>query len=276
MPCFWPREAWRRKSGVVTFREPPDQEKERYLRIPCGGCIGCRVRQARDWAIRCQLELSEHESAAWVTLTYDDDHLPPTLVKSHLSSYLKRLRSRVSPALVRFFGVGEYGDKTERPHYHTIIYGLPPDHRALTAAWHFGHVHADKVTPANIAYTAGYAQKKIRSVPRGVSREYVDPDTGECFEWQQPFRLCSRRPGIGAGARRHARSFRTSAIFSGREVPAPRYLHDAWRAIASASDIETLDLEKLSKITARGPRERLAGEAHALAKYNLQAEKRKL
>ena len=42
--------------------------------IPCGQCIGCRLDYSRRWATRLMLELQCHESAFFVTLTYDDDH----------------------------------------------------------------------------------------------------------------------------------------------------------------------------------------------------------
>lgn len=44
--------------------------------IPCGNCYGCRLDYSRQWADRCIMELEEHESAYFLTLTYDDDHLP--------------------------------------------------------------------------------------------------------------------------------------------------------------------------------------------------------
>lgn len=294
MACLWPRPGWRSPSGVVTFKPPPDEDRFTRFTAPCGGCIQCRIRKARDWTIRCTLELHEHQAAAWATLTYADEHLvrPPqeeqgTLYKPHLSGYLKRLRERVRPSTVRFFGVGEYGDQTLRPHYHVILYGVPPHERAIAKAWPFGHVRVDPVTPSNIAYTAGYAQKKIRA-GRGPARSYVDPDTGEYFEWQEPFRLCSRRPGIGGAARRHARSWRDSAIYQGKPVPVPRYLHDAWKASADADDLALREAQQeelvrrlwanmpnnLQEMTNEIVRRRDAAEEIAEARYAQQQRKR--
>lgn len=283
MPCLWPRKAWR-QGDTFTFKTPAGDPAHDLI-VPCGGCVECRVRRAREWAIRCQLELKEHDSAAWATLTYDDAHLvrpPPehfgelaaTLSKSHLSGYMKRLRARVR-SRIRFFGVGEYGERTHRPHYHVILYGVDRSCAAIEKAWPYGHVRVDPVTPNNIAYTAGYANKKIRA-GHFRARDYVDPDTGELFEWQEPFRLVSRRPGIGGAARRFARSWRSTAILNGRPVPVPRYLHDAWRAVASASDIEDLELERSLTNRARSYEERDAAEAIAEAKHQLAAEKRRL
>lgn len=277
---------------MVTFKPPPEGSNTEQFTAPCGGCIECLVRKARDWAIRCTLELREHQAAAWVTLTYDDAHLvrphpelEATLCKPHLSGYLKRLRERVRHrAAVRFFGVGEYGDRTHRPHYHVILYGIPPDEKAIERSWPFGHVRADPVTPANIAYTAGYANKKIRPQYRG--REWVDPDTGEVFEWQEPFRLCSRRPGIGGAARRFTASWRTTAIHQGNRVPVPRYLHDAWRKLATSDELAALEAERHALMLRLGINSAMEGRTRdkqredrtliALVKHQQQTERRTL
>ena len=48
----------------------------KYIPIPCGRCIGCRLKYSRDWADRCMLEAQYHEHNVFLTLTYDDSHLP--------------------------------------------------------------------------------------------------------------------------------------------------------------------------------------------------------
>lgn len=47
-----------------------------YIDIPCGQCIGCRLKRSKDWAIRCCLESKYFQSNSFITLTYNDDHLP--------------------------------------------------------------------------------------------------------------------------------------------------------------------------------------------------------
>lgn len=46
--------------------------------IPCGQCIGCRIQKKQDWATRIEMEAKTHppESIWFVTLTYDDEHVP--------------------------------------------------------------------------------------------------------------------------------------------------------------------------------------------------------
>lgn len=106
--------------------------------IRCGTCEGCRMDKSRDWANRLLLEREYWSTAYFVTLTYDDDHVPRsyyadprtgeaqpslTLCKKDLQDFLKRLRYHHKKPL-KFFACGEYGPQTFRPHYHLIIFGL--------------------------------------------------------------------------------------------------------------------------------------------------------
>lgn len=253
----------------MTLREPPCGGT--FLRLPCGGCVGCRMARAREWALRCTLELREHDSSRWCTLTYDDSHLPPTLVKRDLSGFIKRMRARGER--LRFFGCGEYGERTHRPHYHAILFGLREESR-VQACWPFGFARVDPLTPAAISYVAGYCAKKVGW--KLESGERVDYKTGEVFEYQAPFLLMSRRPGIGAAARSFSASWRRFAVHAGSPMPVPRYLHASWAASASDLDIFLLESEKRTEALLRdSSKARLeAGEALAVSRLGLNAAKR--
>lgn len=270
---------------MVLLREPSEDTRDGFqrLHIPCSTCLGCRKARALEWAHRCWLESHIHDQTAWVTLTYDDEHLPATgLSKDSLSAWLKRVRSSVYPTQVRFFASGEYGEQTQRAHYHAIIYGLPPDAPALQDKWGNGHVKVDSLTPARIAYTAGYVAKKIgwhSQFPFFVGEyETLDRDTGEVvagrhknYMKEPPFVLMSRKPGIGAHARKHWLSWRRQAVYQGRTIPVPRFLHQAYQDNASAWDLFNLDQEKWEH-TIKNPttkQSRLAAEKHAVTLSNL-------
>ena len=66
-----------------------------------------------------------HHKAVFTTLTYSNEHLPPTLDRKHLGGFVKRLRDRLARSepgrTIRFFGCGEYGTRTKRPHYHALL-----------------------------------------------------------------------------------------------------------------------------------------------------------
>ena len=50
------------------------------LRLRCGKCLNCRQYKALEWSLRLDCEMKYWKSACFVTLTYDDDHLPTVLV----------------------------------------------------------------------------------------------------------------------------------------------------------------------------------------------------
>lgn len=248
------------------------------MRLPCGTCVGCQMSRGREWAFRCELEFNEHQETCWTTLTYNDDHLPPTLRKRHLSGFLKRLRARLHPQRVRFFASGEYGERGGRPHYHAILFGMS-DSPEIQGAWPYGHVKTFPLSKALIAYTAGYVSKKVGL--RELEEERLDPTTGELYQHQPPFILMSRRPGIGHQARdTFANSWRKQTQYNGATIPVPRYLHLGWRKNASPEQITQLNEEKqqltqLSLSATESPRLQ-ASAVIANANLKLKAERRTL
>jgi hypothetical protein len=249
--------------------------------IPCGGCLGCREAKAKAWALRCKLELNEHPSAAFTTLTYDNRHVPPTLRKEHLQRFLKRLRRRLErsePArTIRFFACGEYGETTQRPHYHAILYNTSKkDADAIQASWPYGHTHTVEATPQAISYVAGYAAKKLGE-DRQAQEERVDPETGEVYNHQPPFIQMSRRPGIGGNAKqKYATSWRACAVLNGQTQSVPRYLHEGWQQQATPLQMEQLQNEKKEKMKqiVQTSMQRTAAEQIAIKKQELKAARR--
>lgn len=259
MPCYHPLQAFKyfdkkhSVSGnplvrVYGSRLPPvDADRVfhagrgEYFMVPCGQCIGCRLERSRQWANRCMLELEYHDSAYFVTLTYDDDHVPvayytdddtgeafpaQTLCRRDVQLFLKRLRKRFGSG-IRYFGCGEYGPETLRPHYHLILFGLKLDdlvpfgkseqgfqyylsssmvelwsHRKAPARWGavnclsadadqffdpIGHVMVAEVSWETCAYVARYCTDKLT----GAQADYYDR-----FNLVPPFSMMSTHPGI--------------------------------------------------------------------------------
>lgn len=273
VPCFHPLPAVRSSAGVVSLRRfDVERGDGLVMRLPCGSCLGCRLSRAREWALRCHLEASAHQDACWATLTYDEKHVPPTLVKAHLSGFLKRLRARVEPRRVRFFGCGEYGERYGRPHYHVMLFGLPRC-PPISDAWSFGFVQQDELTPAAISYVAGYCAKKV-GWKLESGQERVDRSTGEVYRHQEPFVLMSRRPGIGASARGDGRSWRDFAVFAGSKVPVPRYLHAAWLDRSTLAERAELLEEKQAKARPFEWDRVRASEVIAKSRQTLNAQRR--
>lgn len=107
--------------------------------VPCGKCIGCRLDYSRSWADRMMLELDHSKKAVFLTLTYNNAHLHYTaneetgeygcmsLDKRDMQLFMKRLRKRYPNKELRFYGCGEYGSQTWRPHFHIVVFGLGLD-----------------------------------------------------------------------------------------------------------------------------------------------------
>lgn len=160
-----------------------------------------------------------HDANAFLTLTFSAEHLPADLSirKHHLQDFMKRLRKVLSEKhdiIVRFVGVGEYGDQFSRPHYHVILFGCDFSFDwkpagisqsgevyfhspTLTKAWGFGICTVQPVTGASCGYVAGYSMKKMSG--KYAVDKYLrwDSTTGEMWTVEPEFALQSRMPGIG-------------------------------------------------------------------------------
>lgn len=162
--------------------------------MPCGcsTCDVCRIRRKRLWANRIMLESYKHGDSSFITLTYDEDHLPEggTLVPKDAQDWLKRLRLAIAPRKMRYFLAGEYGDETWRPHYHVAAFGIGAlDTGVVQDTWSMGHSMLGTLTPASAAYIAGYVTKKMTS------------KTDVRLAGRHPeFTRMSLKPGIGAEA----------------------------------------------------------------------------
>ncbi|QCS36220.1 replication initiator protein [Capybara microvirus Cap1_SP_164] len=211
------------KALLSRWRMEGYQFSDDFIEIPCGHCIGCRLKKSRDWATRAMLELQDHEESCFITLTYDDHHLPPRLDAVDTATgeiglspvhsldvrdwqlFMKSLRKSLPDRKIRFLGCGEYGPKNMRPHFHAIIFGWCPSDLVffkqnyksqpvwtsptLAKIWHRGFVTVGQVTFESCAYVARYTTKKLDS------KFNLDQDS-VIYGYRPEFLLCSRKPGI--------------------------------------------------------------------------------
>lgn len=122
MTCYHPIKAFRTASGV-SFSELGRDDHLGDIELPCGRCVGCRLRRANEWALRVMHEAKLHPANCFVTLTYRDEDLPENGSLRHrdFQLFMKRLRKRAD---VRFYMCGEYGEQKLRPHYHACLFGV--------------------------------------------------------------------------------------------------------------------------------------------------------
>lgn len=160
----------------------------------CGQCLPCRISKRRIWTHRLMLEACVHDRASFLTLTYDKEHCPDEVSVRELQLWLKRFRNTFGA--FRYFAVGEYGDKTGRPHYHVALYGKDISDfefdryryakGQLGGTWEYGNLHIGDLNLDSAQYICGYTVKKLTKV--GDDR----------LGGRHPeFARMSLRPGIG-------------------------------------------------------------------------------
>lgn len=224
MSCYYPLQVFQHKylKGKVLF-----DRKYRYndlyapLKIPCSQCIGCRLEHARQWAMRCMHEAALYEDNCFITLTYDNDHLPKNgfLERRDFQLFMKRLRKHFAGVTIRTFYCGEYGSKLGRPHFHAILFNLDfhdklvykqvrkkdgssyflYNSETLDKIWRKGFAVIGNVTSESAGYVAQYTLKKKTGEQAADHYEYVDPITFEVFQRPPEFAQASLGKAIGKG-----------------------------------------------------------------------------
>lgn len=234
MACYHPLIAQRRKheKGVphIIAKNNDYSDATEYFhlqkssvfdtwQIPCGKCIGCRLDYAKEWANRCYLESTMKSPNWFVTLTYDDAHLPMnylftdeeclsvnSLKKDDLSGFIKRLRRHYDyhniPNDLSFYACGEYGSNFFRPHYHILLFGIPINDLVyhstkngfitynsptFDSLWKRGFVTINEFSYETASYVARYMLKKQKG---DASIQYSNLDI------VPEFSQMSRNPGI--------------------------------------------------------------------------------
>lgn len=213
LSCLNPQKGF--LSSVRGFVRHEDADSLGSIAVRCGKCEGCRSASVMAWSTRVRHEAMMHDHVSVVHLTYSDENLPDdgSLSRAHLSQFFNGVHHRFGTC--RHFGCGEYGDRNERAHYHTILFGPDiPDRvpfkrgksgqtlfssESLSAAWKGrGHVLLEDFHHGAAAYIAAYILKK--HVPVGDPNGFytaVDPATGAYVRKVAPFLSSSKAPAIG-------------------------------------------------------------------------------
>lgn len=266
MSCYRPVKGYRHPDGTVKFAAHGGVH--RPVEVSCGNCIGCRLKRSCDWAIRCVNESQLHEFSSFVTLTYDDEKWYRTsLVYRDFQLFMKRVRFKFGP--VRFYMCGEYGDRTLRPHFHALLFGLFfPDRKyygksgsgfplwtseTLSKLWPHGFSWIGDVSFESAAYVARYCMKKVNGRDSkehyhalGVMAGNVDYHSGEILPLEPEFTSMSLKPGIGADW--YAKfgkevRFRDGVVIEGDVRRTPRY-YDTLLKRMDAVDFEYVSFKR--------------------------------
>lgn len=205
----------------------------------CGYCHACRINYTSMWTLRCLYELADWDCASFITLTYDDLHIPKdmSLKPDDLKNFWKLLRENLYKEYgvrrkIKYYACGEYGEKTKRPHYHAIVFGLDSysdkDRQILSDTWKncepwlFDKNRGDNsamlpVCREDIAYTCGYVQKKLNG--EMASKEYGDNI--------RPFSRSSQKLGLNFAIANSDRLKSNGFTYlNGHKIAVPRYFRE--------------------------------------------------
>jgi len=248
--------AYKTTDGNIIFEYSSDAHVE--LSIPCGQCIGCRLNHAESWALRMVHEAQLHQENSFITLTYDDQNIPPdgNLNYEHVTLFIKKLRKvlQKTQVKIKYYRVGEYGEKFSRPHYHIIIFGFDfsaklryrgienerrvwrtKDQRKyyisslLTTLWGLGHAEIGEVDYRTCMYVAKYVTKKINGDRKQSHYERVN-ELGEIISVEPEKASMSRKEAIG---KKWLEQYWTdvypedTVIHEAKRLKAPKY-YDKW------------------------------------------------
>ncbi len=248
MACYKPLKGYKdpHSGGIVFYKTSTKME------VACGQCLGCRSDRALMWAMRIVHESTLYEDQhgnCFVTLTYRDrsecnaeqlkkGHYVPgdfSLNKTHFQKFIRRLRKHFKNQKIRYFHCGEYGDESQRPHYHACMFNVSFDDMQLYQSnegihtfssptleelWPYGFATVGELNFETAAYTARYILKKITG--RQANDHYLRSDSYGVAFWLEPeyitMSLGRKFPGgIGAG---WYEKYKTD-VFPADETPVP-------------------------------------------------------
>lgn len=168
--------------------------------VPCGRCGFCLANRQRDWTLKLDYEFRYAAWSWFITLTYDNKHLPHNLdeyplIRKHfdekidketlkvldLQKFIRSVRKsnkKLTPLQLRYYAAGEYGSQRGRPHYHIIFFNLHPKilNTRLMPAWKKGNIDVQMVQNSEAVsnYVASYIvtayaeQKRLNLRPFSV------------------------------------------------------------------------------------------------------------
>lgn len=215
---------------------------------------------------------------AFVTLTYDDEKMPRLedgrgylCVEEH-QNFMKRIRKAFSEysggRKIRFYGVGEYGDTSWRPHFHYALFNFPNCRCGQSRysklrkdccdicdmvrdTWGRGNILVAELNTNTAQYVCGYVTKKMTSkddlrlngLPPEFAKMSLRPGIGGDAMWDVASTLLEFNLADGEG------DVPSTLMHARRVLPLGRYLQRRLRKFVGKD--EKAPQETLDKIKAQ-------------------------
>lgn len=159
---------------------------QQRLRVPCGHCADCLRVMHNEWFFRAFVEYRNFRKCGavyFVTLTYNNDYLPVidlpngkkqyAFNRTNIHNFVKYMRIWLKRhgflhKGIKYMICSEYGDTTDRPHHHMLLYcpfHLPNFRHFIESTWKYGFVLRspdfgwEVKTSAGIDYATKYVCK---------------------------------------------------------------------------------------------------------------------
>lgn len=255
---------------LETYRERAHNPKATYesiayrtdvMLLPCGKCLGCRLRQRQDWETRMLMESKTLSPVWFLTLTWNQEYVPgmvratgeiirgathqwttgdapevvQILLQEDMVRFNKRLRKKQETSDkwgldLRYFYCGEYGENTGRPHHHGIYYGLEiPDLKKKRGDNpYFESEEINKIWGMGNVIIAEASPETMAYVAGYVTKKTYGNDNKRYRELglTPPYCCMSRNPGLGYDyytSHKKQMYADDGLYFNGKKRPIPRY-----------------------------------------------------
>lgn len=244
---------------TIKNKAPNARNFTAYIEVPCGKCYECVMKKRFQWCFRLSQELIKSKKHCFfVTLTYDNDHLPhkqvleyvdkqnhchfvriPCFDRVHIRNFVRAMRDKFRYECkkkglnssdftsFKYFATSEYGYKSLRPHYHVLFFDMPFDldefRQILSNFWNFGKVFTLSANENMIWYTCKYILKQDWITVPGLHKSS-----------DRNFMLCSKSIGLCFLTDEMIDFIRNQFYdrgdlrvrFQGKKVVLPRYYRD--------------------------------------------------
>lgn len=191
-------------------------------------CQACLVNRQLQWKFRLSKEVNYSDITFWLTLQYDDEHLPrsngvPCVDKNDCQNFFRKLRKYIDihelKLSFKYFLVSEYGPTTNRPHYHCLmLFRADPCvtfnqklkyrqmlYNVIYERWYHGHVEEKPFHNGVIRYLTKYVFKpqsdfdppvrNFRLISKGIGEDYlleIDRRQIQRDNWRSPHGMVPR------------------------------------------------------------------------------------